>query len=230
MTKGKSAKDRVSEALRNDIENAVITSGKTLSVERLAEQYGVSRTPVREALLSLEREGFVSASPRVGFTVNPLNVNELLDIYNMRILLEKEAVSLAVPRMSSKRIEYLQSLIVTESKDYSPRNNRKFHTEIARASGSKLLAEVIESILWRRYRGSVLDSHVLHRKESEQKAHQSILDAIASGNVELAVAEMSLHITRVKYRIELLIQRGLDENMLILKGESTHELNAVHTG
>ena len=228
--KEKSAKDRVCEALRSDIENAVIISGQTLSVEKLAEQYGVSRTPVREALLSLERDGFVSASPRVGYTVNPLNMNELLDIYNMRILLEKEAVSLAVPRINPQRINYLQSLIVTESKDYSPRNNREFHTEIARASGSRLLAEMIESILWRRYRGSVLDSHALHRKESEQKAHQSVLDAIATGDAERAVAEMSLHITRVKHRIELLIQRGVDENMFILKGEAAHEFTEINTG
>ncbi len=215
------AKDRVCDAIRNDIENAVIVSGQTLSVEKLAEQYGVSRTPVREALLALEREGFVSANPRVGFVVTPLNISELLDIYNMRILLEREAVILAVPRMTPERIDCLQSLITVGSDQYSPRANREFHTAIARASGSKLLTEMIESILWRRYRGSILDSHVLHKKESNQKAHQAILDAIASGNAEFAAAEMNLHITRVKHRIESLIQRGLDENMLILKGESS---------
>ena len=217
--KSRNAKDRICEALRSEIENSVITSGQILSVDKLAEQYGVSRTPVREALLSLERDGFVTVTPRVGYTVNPLNIGELLDIYNVRLLIEKETVTLAVPRMTPSDIEHLRTLLPPGDEGYSPRNNREFHTEIARASGSKLLTEMLESILWRRYRGSMLDSHVLHRKESEKKAHLAIFNAIASGDTELAAAEMVLHITRIKHRIELLIQQGVGGNMIILGGE-----------
>ncbi len=227
--KNRSAKDRICEALRSNIENSIITSGQVLSVDRLAEQFGVSRTPVREALLSLENEGFVKVAPRVGYTVNPLNIAELLDIYNVRLLIEKEAVMLAVPRMTREDIERLRMLLPSEAEGYSAKNNREFHTAIARASGSKLLPEILESILWRRYRGSILDSHVLHREESARKAHKAILDAMASGDVELATAEMVLHITKIKHRIELLIQQGVGGNMIIMGGGSAHGIDEIHT-
>lgn len=226
--KTKSAKERVCEALRSDIENSLITSGQILSVDKLAMQFGVSRTPVREALMSLEADGFVTVAPRVGYKVNTLNISELLDIYNVRLLLEKEAITLAVPRITEKNIEYMRSLLSVDGV-YSARNNREFHTEIARASGSKLLAEMVESILWRRYRGSILESHMLHKKEAEKASHRSILSAIEAKNVELAVAEMVLHITRIKHRIELLIQQGIGKSTFILGGEPEHGVDEIYT-
>ena len=228
--KDKNARDRVREILSNDIESGAITPGQILLVEELAGQFKVSRTPVREALLSLADEGFVSARPRVGFVVKAIDIDELLDNYNLRILLETEAVKLAVPRITEDEIHSLSKLLVIDRERNAAKRNREFHSGLARASGSKLLAETVESLLRRGYRGSMLDTYIQYPRDAGLKAHADILKAVELRDAELASALMSAHIARARCRVKLVAERGLGVPAIVQdEGEITHGIDEVFT-
>src|SRR5436190_23553650 len=81
------------EQLRLDIVRGVIAGGTRLTEESLAERYGVSRTPVREALRTLARESLLSYAPRAGYTVRSIDLDEMDDLYVIRCAIEEQTAS-----------------------------------------------------------------------------------------------------------------------------------------
>ena len=95
------AQELVLSSLREAILSGALPPGSRLRQERLAEQFGTSRIPVREALRALEHEGIVSSVPYRGFTVTELDADDIEEVYEMRILLESSR-SVAVPLMTDE--------------------------------------------------------------------------------------------------------------------------------
>src|SRR5215213_10054850 len=91
--------DLIAESLRDEILRGEIPAGQPLRQEELAERFGVSRLPVRDALLRLEAQGLVHVFPNRGAFVISLSSDEVREIYEMRILLEGDIIERAVPRM-----------------------------------------------------------------------------------------------------------------------------------
>jgi DNA-binding GntR family transcriptional regulator len=98
--RGATTPDRISERLREEILNGVIAPGAPLRQEDLAARFGVSRLPVRDALVRLEAQGLVEVFPNRGAFVVSLSADEVREIYELRILLEGDIVERAVPAMS----------------------------------------------------------------------------------------------------------------------------------
>jgi len=94
------AQDLVLTSVREAILTAALPPGSRLRQEKLAEMFGTSRIPVREALRALEYEGLVSSIPYRGFTVTELDADDIEEVYDLRILLESHAIRLAVPLMT----------------------------------------------------------------------------------------------------------------------------------
>ncbi len=90
--------------------SGVLGPGARLRQEELAEVFGTSRIPVREALRALEYEGLVSSEPHRGFTVTALDADDVEEVYALRILLESEAVRLALPLLTDEDLEELEVL------------------------------------------------------------------------------------------------------------------------
>ena len=93
--------DLVADTLREEILRGVLAPGQPLRQEELAERFGVSRLPVRDALLRLEAQGLVHVYPNRGAFVISLSAEEVREIYEMRILLEGDLLERAVPRMTA---------------------------------------------------------------------------------------------------------------------------------
>jgi DNA-binding GntR family transcriptional regulator len=91
------AQDLVLTSMRQAILTAALPPGMRLRQERLADLFGTSRIPVREALRALEYEGLVTSLPYRGFTVTELDADDVEEVYELRVLLETHAVRLAVP-------------------------------------------------------------------------------------------------------------------------------------
>ena len=157
---------------------------------QLAEQLGVSRTPVREAIRKLELEGLVVMLPRKGAYVANMSLKDLIDVLEIRASLEGLAASLAAERITDEDIKKLES-IVEEFKDGINESNveallRKdveFHECIFKAANNKKLEKMINT-LWeqvQRFRITyVSDSNASLSLIDE---HQSILNAIKEGNI-----------------------------------------------
>src|SRR3954466_2450459 len=101
---------RVREQLQHAILEGVLKPGERLRAEALAQRYGTSRTPVREALLQLEAEGLVEVEPNRGAVVRAFDRADLLDLYEVRALLEPAAAARAATRIGDADVARLQQL------------------------------------------------------------------------------------------------------------------------
>ena len=99
--RGATTSDLIAETLREEILRGSVAPGQALRQEELAERFGVSRLPVRDALLRLEAQGLVHVYPNRGAFVISLSADEVREIYEMRLLLEGDIIERAVPRMTS---------------------------------------------------------------------------------------------------------------------------------
>jgi DNA-binding GntR family transcriptional regulator len=142
--------DRIYERLRREILTCRLDPGKDISEATLAEQFGVSKTPVREALATLRSDGLVRAYPRRGYQVVPITIADMNDLFRIRTILEAGAAELACEHISNGELDELQKLANVAydrtqqlTLERFIRANRDFHTAIARGSGNERLAALV---------------------------------------------------------------------------------------
>jgi DNA-binding GntR family transcriptional regulator len=161
-----SIREKVYRHLRQKIIDSHIPEDAVLIESRLAEQIGISRTPLREALHFLEKEGLLEALPRAGYRVRKIDWNEVEEIVAIRKEVEALAARWASDRIESEEIEALktnlarsQALIDQGSLEQFPELDAQFHEIVARASRSRRLLDLIQSLRsdMLRYRARSLD-------------------------------------------------------------------------
>jgi DNA-binding GntR family transcriptional regulator len=192
---------RVYEHLRAAILEGRLEPGTELTEVALAEQLGVSRGPLREAIGRLAAEGLVSVSPRRGAVVRSLSKEEFLELYQVREALERMAMQLAVLRLTDEEFDGLTALN-EEMAAHAAGNkveaffeaNLAFHARLLEASGNEKLQELYRQLLGQlgRYRlRSLTLRGNLQRSVSE---HKTILRAARRGDAERAAQLMAEHI------------------------------------
>ncbi|HEV8105283.1 MAG TPA: GntR family transcriptional regulator [Gaiellaceae bacterium] len=192
---------RVYEHLRAAILEGRLEPGTELTEVALAEQLGVSRGPLREAIGRLAAEGLVSVSPRRGAVVRSLSKEEFLQLYQVREALERMAMQLAVLRLTDEEFDGLTALN-EEMAAHAAGNkveaffeaNLAFHARLLEASGNEKLQELYRQLLGQlgRYRlRSLTLRGNLQRSVSE---HKTILRAARRGDAERAAQLMAEHI------------------------------------
>ncbi|NJC55264.1 GntR family transcriptional regulator [Brevibacterium marinum] len=150
MTKTSMA-DQAYAQLKRDIVKTTLRPGTMISDSAIAEEYEMSRTPVREAINSLRREGLVVVMPRRGTFVKPIDFSEIQDLYALRKMVEPEAAVLASERASSAELEDLAELSELSTdpsveKHVLNERNGQLHVRIAELSGVPVLAKTVRSI------------------------------------------------------------------------------------
>lgn len=190
------AQEFVLEAVRNAILAGVIAPGARLRQEELAELFGTSRIPVREALRALEYEGLVTSEPHRGFTVTSLDADDIEEVYELRILLEGQAVRLAIPMLTDDDLDALEQLFTAMQSAASPDEQlaarERFYTRLYSVTGrprlvgliARLRQEVARALRW----GTIQHSSA---------THEAFWDAIRTGDAERAVAQLAAHYKRV---------------------------------
>lgn len=198
------AQDLVLSSMREAILTAALPPGMRLRQEKLAELFGTSRIPVREALRALEYEGLVTSLPRRGFTVTELDADDIEEVYDLRILLESHAVRLAVPLMTDEDLQILEELygqmVAAVTGDDQLAARELFYSRLFSITGhprlvaqiSRLRQEIARSLRW---------PTLQHAPEH----HERFLDAIRAGDAEGAAAQLASHYRRVA----ILIRRYL---------------------
>ncbi|MGI5480197.1 GntR family transcriptional regulator [Streptomyces lavendofoliae] len=191
----------VCTAIRDDIVTGVFARGSRLTEEQLARRYGVSRVPVREALRTLESEGFVTTRRHVGACVAEPTEQEAADLLEMRTLLEPLGAARAAQRRTDAHLKVLRGL-VRLGQDRARRGQGEdvrslggwFHETLAQASGSPaltaLLTQLRHKIAWM----YVVDQPA--RPAEVWAEYGAIVDAVARGDAERARALTTLHVER----------------------------------
>lgn len=202
--------DRVYEILRERILNGEFPPGVRLDVASIAKQFGVSRTPIKEALTQLELDGLIEISPRSGTYVADLTAKDVAECCEVRRILELYAVELAVRSATDGDIAALETLVgqmreLAATKDPDAvyarhlRLDHEFHKQIvgiarvarlSRAHARENIQEQIKRIKHIRYAGFGQELDVI------QQEHERILAAFKARDVEAAKAALDAHLLR----------------------------------
>jgi len=201
------------EVLIAAIERGELKPGERLQEIRLAEQFGISRTPIREALHRLETLGLAEPGPKRGLIVASLSYERLRQLFAVREGLERLAMQLAVAAASDEEIALLQDMVnaekaLTDSKALHD-HNRMFHRQIYRSTHNPYLNEMLDNL---RIHLSLLrgTTYALSARTEEAKLeHQAIVDALTRRDSEAAQEAGCLHI-RNGYRARLAIISQLE--------------------
>jgi DNA-binding GntR family transcriptional regulator len=198
MLANQSTSEVVAETLRNDITYGRIAPGSALRQEELAERFAVSRIPIREALRELERDGLVRVLPNRGAFVVRLSGDEILEITNLRILIERDLVANAVPRCDTCNLLAIKEAERTARRLASTAEwieaDRAFHRALYAPAGRPRQLELAMSLRRELERYQSIYGRLPDQRKTWLADHRNIVEAFFSGNAEEACAFMERHI------------------------------------
>ena len=196
---------KVYHHIREKILGGEIVPGERLIETRLAQEIGTSRTPVREALHSLELEKLIKSIPRVGYVVEGMDVQELEQICEIRSVIEALAVRWAIEKYHKKLARDLSKNVAKQEEALNKKKlqgyielDAQFHDIIAKLSGSDRLLELIQTLRQHmfRYRTHVVFAFTTAIRSVE--GHRRIVNAIEQGNAAMAVEVLQRHLQQSK--------------------------------
>ncbi len=212
---------KVLNHLREQILNGELIPDERLIETSIAKEIGISRTPVREALHSLERERLIKAIPRVGYVVTRMNEREVEEICQIRVAIEGLAICWAIERAQKKLAKELGKIVLTQEKEILRENlqayvglDGQFHETSARLSGSDRLLEMAPMLRWHMLRFRRQSIYMIKNAVRSMKGHKRILQAIGRSDPEAAVAALEMHLQEAQ------------EDLLNYDPEKTAHLNA----
>jgi DNA-binding GntR family transcriptional regulator len=202
-------RSHIEQHIRNAIITGVFKPNQHLIEATIAEQLGVSRSPVREALSALEREGLLVNVPRKGYHVLRFTEKDIGEIYSLRLLLEREAMRRAIERLTPPQTAFLQEIVDQIGLvAHQPRERSRlvsldlsFHDRICQIADHGRLYSAWNSM---RMQTAILISltSITHTNEPDQhqEIHQRILDAMRTSDFAQADALLSEHISEAEQR------------------------------
>jgi DNA-binding GntR family transcriptional regulator len=196
---------KISDTLREKIEEQIATGalppGSSLDEATLVEQYGVSRTPVREALIQLAAEGLIEIRPRRGAVVTSIGPTRLSEMFEVMAELEAMCARLAARRMTDSERQALQTAHQACedacSKDDSDAYfycNEQFHSAIYAGSHNGFLIEQASQLQRRLRPYRRLQLRVRNRMTTSFQEHQGVVQAISAGDTEGAAQALRSHV------------------------------------
>jgi DNA-binding GntR family transcriptional regulator len=207
--------DGVFVALKEAILTQTLQPGTPLIEAHLAEQFGVSKTPVREALLRLSKEGLVDLENTRGANVHRLTRDEARDIFEMRLHLEPLGLEQSAPFLGERELQALEKHLLdaekaTQRGDFSKlsRLNIAFHRGLYAHAPNQLLVQWLDGLNDRRRLLSLQGWQRENRSQREWREHRAILEAVQAGDVKLARRRLIEHIERFSNLIEKYLEQA----------------------
>ena len=185
--------ERAYDRLRRDIISCVIPPGSEISEAQLCSQYEFGKAAVRVALTKLSHDGLVRAIPRRGYMVMPVTLQDVQDVFELRLMLEPPAARMAAGRVSTQQLRLYDEVCRlgyqrgdAKSTGRFLEANKAFHVAIAQATGNLRLAGAIEHLLDEMTR--LLHLGLAFRKGAQdlQNEHKTLVKALARGDGESA--------------------------------------------
>ncbi len=193
MGKHLTLREKILENIRDAIISGSLKAGSRVSEPELAERYGISRTPIREALRQLESEGYLTVIPRRGAVVSEFSQKDVEDFYAIKSILEGYAARQACSRLTDRELDKLQ----TNNKrlhDLAEQNDIKtffkvhndFHEMFIKAADNERLRELITSVVTRFQRLRFMSLSLPGRMKISAQEHEKIIEAFRRRDAETA--------------------------------------------
>ncbi len=206
-------RDDIYASLREEILSCALPPGSDLREQNLAERFSVSKSPVREALLRLEREHLVTVAPRRGYRVSPISLGDARDIFRFRLAMEPACAAEAAVFAADAHLDALEAFREFDG-GRDPQAfisyNRRFHCAVARCSANARMAattcDLIEQ-MDRLVRVSI--NMVQARDPSELVAeHNGIIDAMQARDGKRAARLLRAHVAAAEKRVMAGLERS----------------------
>ncbi|HVP80821.1 MAG TPA: GntR family transcriptional regulator [Thermodesulfobacteriota bacterium] len=201
----KSIRQKIYFHLREQLLNGEIPPHQHLVETKIAKEVGISRTPIREALHSLELEGLIESIPRVGYVVKPIDEDEVGEICEIRAAIEGVGARWAMEKAPQKLIDDLKQNISTSEEIVAQGDPKafveldaQFHEIIARLSGSRRLQELGQTLRRHMLRYRVQSIYLTENVLRAIKGHKGILEAIEKGQWEEVARAIRYHLEQSK--------------------------------
>jgi len=207
------------DAIRAEIASRNFPPGTKLSEQELCGRWSVSRTPIREALRSLESEGFVSSQKNKGFVVTPISMHDVEQIYTVMINLDSLAGRLATPRIAadSGKLEALRGLCrdmqaLSARKDISGYmgKNREFHAIIVHSSENPWIVKILQNLHAHTNRFILQAIYVPRRIENSTQEHLEIFRCLEKGDEKGVERALAVHFSSALNLLRNEINRSAD--------------------
>ena len=211
--------DKLISDIRKEVSSGILKPGDQLEVTALAERFGVSRTPIREAIRTLVESGVLETRPRKGSFVRVLSAKQLLDLFQVAAELEGMACRLAALSLTKENVEAIerglakciQAAEVQNNAEYAMAN-LDFHTAIHNASGNDWLIEQLRQLQINLNSYRTMPYEIRGRLKKSSDEHKIICDAILSGDGEHACNLMRDHMMLQGKRLPSIISTLEQQN------------------
>ena len=208
--------DQVYEAIRERITSGSLPRGARVHQEDLAEELGVSRTPVREALRRLAAEGLVEMRTNRGARVADIDQGGMRGAYDARLVVEPGAARLAAARRLAEPLARMRAAVAAQrrslrSVERSFEANREFHLALVAASGNDYLLQLVERLWVARIGATIYERQVetQERMVLDVREHEQILEAIEAGDGRRAESLTRRHLAdAMKRSLDILGESG----------------------
>lgn len=196
-----SAADRVYAQVKRDILAGGLPGGSLVTEGSLAEVCGVSRTPVREALLRLEGEGLVRLYPKKGALVVPPSLEDVREVLEARVVIEEWAARAVWPRRTEllpaleAELAAMRDTLAPQDVERLVEHDRRFHEIVVAAAGNAILARTYQGLRDRQL--TILAAQFTAGDDRIERAvanHERLLDVLRTGTVDELVAETHTHV------------------------------------
>lgn len=194
--------------LRNRILSGELYEGELIRQEVLAEEYDVSRMPIREALKRLDAEGLVIFNNNRGATVTKHSLEEIAEIFDIRALLEVDLLKRAIPQMQEPHFKACEAVLEELEDSYETGSasdwgllNARYHNTLYEAAGRELTLNLLDrvSMLANRYVSLYLVN--LIKSKGTEEDHRILLELVRQKDVEAAAQRLHQHIEGTKQRL-----------------------------
>ena len=194
------ARSVIEETLRNAILDGRLPCGTAMRQQELASLFGVSRMPVREALRQLEAQSLLHVVTHKGAVVAPLIEDNSAETYELRMLLESEALRLSIPLLTEADIEEAEAFIcaLEQEKDYTEigRLNRMFHMTLYSKAPNQRLLKLVEHGLNEEERFLRFNLEAMGLGETSQEDHRELLNLVAQRKTDESILTLRNHLMR----------------------------------
>lgn len=208
---------RIFDELREGIMSCDLQPGAELREVELARKYGVSKSPIRDALQKLEFEGLVEIAPRQGHRVVPISINDAHDILDLRETLEAAAVRKIAAAASDADLAALDRFRETDMSSLKrfAGYNREFHAAIARIAGNNRQAAIMLSLMENYERLCIVSLSARHQEAAAMSSaledHNRIIDALQARDGRAAARLSARHIRKSQGQV----MRGLNSRAIV---------------
>jgi len=207
-------REQVYDQLRADMISCQMAPGTEIREAELAARFGFSKSPVRDALMRLEREGLVITLPRQGYRVAPVSLPDVQDMFHLRDALERACMERIVRRASDEQLAELEPFRSFNASDWPGgfiAYNRAFHSKLADLAGNTRMRQQLSELIDQMERAVQLSLSTLKRGDPQTviAEHCQIIDSLQARHLSSAQRLASRHVTQAGKRVVQAMSRAV---------------------